>query len=1397
MDAVLPTWSSPVPTGPTLFGMNPEDKQAVFTLPLVFSNSCDGKDPVEVSLAQSNASILRFWGCHTPSNIVETNSDLVGAGILGCYDGSMFLFHQVRPKSVAVNPPVTDRLRPRRTASPLDLTRALSRSTSPPSAAAPFHLSPMSNVVSGITTEKVEAPKVFVDFEDEPDKLKGLLEGRAPKEKLSTVEMEITRASHERSSTSNSENASLKGKERPRSVFSAGTPPIYSTKSASTPTSPQDPQLSKQTQDDMLVGHIISQWGGADYAIRAIVPVQSGRLFVALRESGDVRVYLTHDGTCMAAAHVDDIPLQSPKGVKDTGLYHDVCTWTSLKCTNSEESILLVASAAINTSIPSALNSEQENSSSSERSKMVIFELSAKDESGVCPVKLIKICQWTYDGPVEGIELLEANDMAMSMLVISSSGAVALRHLKYASEAPPTESHTPESIVGIANSLALPNPFKAMRLRYLEQFPQSEGGTRAMGLVADEDQVLGKISLGDPLLGVRTQHSAAQVTSLAWSRTCIAGFACRGHNFQVLFHQSLCGITELAWVNDDLYAVIYDNRVECYKLQAVDANNDSIPSDKASLLLQPSHQFTLATGLVELSAITPLCEAVFTRVSDNGHRHLFRALRPNKVNGSGATDVHILWKPPVTKDGLVFPTSLLPLNTDTVIQGYADGYLRQSDLSHLCNQFGQRTSSIKTSDSPINGKITWLQMVQNPRTKERFIISGACDGSIAFWTVNNLKLCARWTVFTTSLSRVVQLPDGRTGPLRGCLLCVSQDGTIAIVAIDDFQFLYIIPGSVTPLRRICVGETNLLLIYGDRRARLWDTQSKEFWRSLSLDKAEELLSQGGWTELFLDRPDDAKNPLFNSICDGYQGLDSVSSLSLDLENFIYDSAVVMKTISTNREQTKAIYAKVDQLKLLLSFLLTPGLNSDIDTICREKLNIPDSSASVGFSSLNTHTLYHLKDGRDPWCISGDVSAARVVSIVCILRTLSLFKEYIDSAKTVTTFYLTSLVGHVGPHYQPASLSLLALLWLRSSAELRQSCRVVFDASIVRLSDDEANILVEQWQHLLPCLHMNIEKESITSALALYLCGYLAVDKYSIMSTDALRDISRSIVDYLQDEKSLYRALAIDLCSRGFHVWQHYIDAMEILRSLFTLATNSRKDSISVQNVAAQARSAVLHIASNNTPLFMTTLGLDVLNPPNVEHRRSVLQIVAFLIRKRPLVLHPNLPRLMEAVVKSLDPVSTVNREAVLDAATDIIRQVVNTFPNVDFHGASQRLVVGSNEGAIVMYDLKTATRLYVLEGHKKKITACSFSPDGRRLVTLSLDESVLLVWKVGSSFTSFFNPGAPPRQGHGGSLPFKTLKFHVGDTSQYSESLDSVQFDWVADRSVKVKIGQNTLSFST
>jgi hypothetical protein len=43
-----------------------------------------------------------------------------------------------------------------------------------------------------------------------------------------------------------------------------------------------------------------------------------------------------------------------------------------------------------------------------------------------------------------------------------------------------------------------------------------------------------------------------------------------------------------------------------------------------------------------------------------------------------------------------------------------------------------------------------------------------------------------------------------------------------------------------------------------------------------------------------------------------------------------------------------------------------------------------------------------------------------------------------------------------------------------------------------------------------------------------------------------------------------------------------------------------------------------------------------------------------------MVIQSSLPRLVESVVKSLDPASTSDRDAVFDAATEILGQVVQT-----------------------------------------------------------------------------------------------------------------------------------------
>jgi hypothetical protein len=112
----------------------------------------------------------------------------------------------------------------------------------------------------------------------------------------------------------------------------------------------------------------------------------------------------------------------------------------------------------------------------------------------------------------------------------------------------------------------------------------------------------------------------------------------------------------------------------------------------------------------------------------------------------------------------------------------------------------------------------------------------------------------------------------------------------------------------------------------------------------------------------------------------------------------------------------------------------------------------------------------------------------------------------------------------------------------------------------------------------------------------------------------LRDVSLSISTYLDDDSHPYhQAVATELCSRGFGIWQNYVDAMGLVRQIFGLATGRNPSTPSeLRNLARQA---TLHVAGVNTPLFMTTLLFDILNAPSALHRNATLKLLGFMIRK--------------------------------------------------------------------------------------------------------------------------------------------------------------------------------------
>ena len=102
----------------------------------------------------------------------------------------------------------------------------------------------------------------------------------------------------------------------------------------------------------------------------------------------------------------------------------------------------------------------------------------------------------------------------------------------------------------------------------------------------------------------------------------------------------------------------------------------------------------------------------------------------------------------------------------------------------------------------------------------------------------------------------------------------------------------------------------------------------------------------------------------------------------------------------------------------------------------------------------------------------------------------------------------------------------------------------------------------------------------------------------------------SLDDY---DNPLHQAIATELCSRGFHIWQNYVDAMSLVRQLFSVAIGRNPSTPS--DLRAMARQATVHVASVNSPLFMSTLLFDILNAPTAVARNATLKLLGFMIRK--------------------------------------------------------------------------------------------------------------------------------------------------------------------------------------
>ena len=91
---------------------------------------------------------------------------------------------------------------------------------------------------------------------------------------------------------------------------------------------------------------------------------------------------------------------------------------------------------------------------------------------------------------------------------------------------------------------------------------------------------------------------------------------------------------------------------------------------------------------------------------------------------------------------------------------------------------------------------------------------------------------------------------------------------------------------------------------------------------------------------------------------------------------------------------------------------------------------------------------------------------------------------------------------------------------------------------------------------------------------------------------------------------------MELLSQGFNTWESYINAAEVLRTMFAYTADTQPA------VSRGAKNAIFQIASINTPLVIGTLTYDTSNAKKTEDRIQCLRIIGSFIRKVCFLPHP-------------------------------------------------------------------------------------------------------------------------------------------------------------------------------
>jgi WD40 repeat protein len=641
-------------------------------------------------------------------------------------------------------------------------------------------------------------------------------------------------------------------------------------------------------------------------------------------------------------------------------------------------------------------------------------------------------------------------------------------------------------------------------------------------------------------------------------------------------------------------------------------------------------------------------------------------------------------------------------------------------------------------------------------------VSGSSDCCIKVWKLGTLQ-----HTFKNQAGVIVNLlcPPASSALLkRGCFCSIASDHSFAIYSIDAMSCLHIISGLASPVHEVrwrCADDFVVLWCGGDQNhtVYVWQLSSGHLDRKatgqLALDilaacpaaepahglahvTRKVLLAQGiGFRLLDLSSELGMVPLLIINVEEMIAGLSRRSSSKMD--------AAVVASAERSREVLRVacgilLSHRAPSVDWFDSFFTSLCIPCNPVHFTLGLYNSKDTAVSLMFPGLQDHP-------EQRWLHSNHASTAYLLATTSILHAL----HRTERPESETEKYWLEIMGDFTNHnqvkqlptYMKPSLLQLALLWEHPQHDIQRVARTQLTIQLNEVMPAERQEIVRWAISRIPQAPKDRQDEQRIGAVI--LLGIIArTDRTAIRDGGTIELVAKALTAIVEDKaiSARHRAGAAEILGQAYDVLEEFCDLSAVFLILIELTSST-----SATGTGAAPLHALKNLASANFPQFIESVNHQLFhaNAGSFTGHNSMLKVLRLLVKTHAPVLEDELSRVVDVVVRCFDPSTPPIREACFKQAKQVLHEMCITYDSMDIYEA--RLAVGTVEGLINVYDLKSATRWQAIPAHPSPVSSIAFSQEGKMLASLSGSEGCIKVWHIGTSFFGMLSSSAPKSAG--------------------------------------------------